>query len=261
MRAFALLEFLAGADAPLSLGDLTRASALPKPTVYRILGLLMRSGLAQREPPGKRYTVGPRVNALSLLVQRRSPLRARRHAILARLVEEIGETCNLTLLDGHEVYYLDRVETSATVRLHMNAGSRVPLHCTASGKLFLAQFGAQLLRRILGSGPLKSYTARTITDIDALERELRKIRMSGVSTDTGEFLAESVCFAVPVHDSGGDVCAAIAAHGPVPRMTLKKGYEFLPALRRAAAAIGETFEARAAEMPRSPRRPRPMIAA
>jgi IclR family transcriptional regulator, acetate operon repressor len=241
LRAFALLELIANAEQPPSLDDLTRASGLPKPTVYRILGLLARGDLVQREPFEKRYAVGPRVSALSLAVQVRSPLRGERHAILERLVEEIGETCNFTMLDGSEVLYVDRVETLANVRLHVRAGSRVPLHCTASGKLFLAFLPPAQVRTLLGPRPLKRYTERTITDLDALERELRKVRSSGIATDIGEYLEGSVCLAVPVSDPQGRVCAAIAVHGPAPRMTLKKGIDFLPALKRAAASVSATI--------------------
>jgi len=241
LRAFAVLELIANAEQPPSLDDLTRASGLPKPTVYRILGLLARGDLVQREPFEKRYVVGPRVSALSLAVQVRSPLRGERHAILERLVEEIGETCNFTMLDGSEVLYVDRVETLANVRLHVKAGSRVPLHCTASGKLFLAFLPPAQVRTLLGPRPLKRYTERTIVDLAALERELRKVRSSGIATDIGEYLEGSVCLAVPVGDPQGRVCAAIAVHGPAPRMTLKKGIEFLPALKRAAASISATI--------------------
>ena len=243
LRAFALLELVAGADAPATLEALTRASGLPKPTVYRILRLLIRGGLVQRGAFDKRYGVGPRTSDLALTVQMRSPGRAERHAILARLVAQIGETCNLTMPDGDAVVYLDRVETAAKVRLHMDIGSRVPMHCTASGKLFLAQLPAARVRRILGSGPLKRFTERTITSVDALERELRKIRASGIGADSGEFLDGSVCLAVPVVDARGRLCAAVAVHGPAPRMSLKKGYEFLPAMRHAAAEIAALLAA------------------
>jgi IclR family acetate operon transcriptional repressor len=241
LRAFVVLELIANAEQPPSLDELTRASGLPKPTVYRILGLLSRGDLVQREPFEKRYVVGPRVSALSLAVQVRSPLRGARHAILERLVEEIGETCNFTMLDGSEVLYVDRVETLANVRLHVRAGSRVPLHCTASGKLFLAFLPPAQVRTVLGPRPLKRYTERTVTDLDALERELRKVRSSGIATDIGEYLEGSVCLAVPVSDTQGRVCAAIAVHGPAPRMTLKKGIDFLPALKRAAASVSATI--------------------
>ena len=252
LRAFALLERIATADESPSLEELTRASGLPKPTVHRILRLLMHGGLVEREVHDKRYSVGARVCALSLAVQMRSPRRRERRAILARLVEAIGETCNFTMLDGNEVVYLERVETSANVRLHMKAGSRVPLHCTASGKLLLSDMSSAHARRLLGPGPLARYTDRTIVSVDALARELAKIRASGVGTDVSEYLDGSVCLAVPVRDPRGRMCAAIAVHGPAPRMTLKKGYTFLPAMREAAAAIAATLEPAGAAIVKPP---------
>ncbi|MEO8188489.1 MAG: IclR family transcriptional regulator [Burkholderiaceae bacterium] len=241
LRAFTVLEHIAATDEPLSLEQLTRASGLPKPTTYRILQLLLRGGLVERHPHDKRYMVGPRMCALSLAVQMHSPQRHERKAILSRLVKAIGETCNFTMLDGSEVLYVERVETSADVRLHMNAGSRVPLHCTASGKLLLSDLPPAQVRRLLGPGPLARYTDRTITSVAALERELAKIRASDVGTDVGEYLLGSVCLAVPVRDPRGRMCAAVAVHGPAPRMTLKKGHSFLPALRSAAAEIAATL--------------------
>jgi IclR family acetate operon transcriptional repressor len=247
LRAFAVLELIAGAETPPTLGELTRASDLPKPTVFRILGLLARGGFVQREGPEKRYAIGYRMSTLSFQARVNSPHRAQRHAALVRLVDEIGETCNLTMLDGNEVAYIDRVETNANVRLHMYAGSRVPLHCTASGKLFLASMPLDEVSRLIGPGPYHRYTERTITSPAALERKLMKIRSTGIGTDVGEYLEGSVCVAVPVRDSNGLVCATVAVHGPAPRMTLKKGHEFLPALHAAATAIAGTLSPGRAE--------------
>ncbi len=241
LRAFTVLELVAGAKTPPTLDELTRGSGLPKPTVFRILGLLMRGGVIQREGQEKRYAVGHRMSALSFQVQVNSPVRAQRHAVLVRLVEEIGETCNFTMLDGNEVVYIDRVETNATVRLHMHVGSRVPLHCTASGKLFLANMSHSEMHGLIGLGPYHRYTERTVTSPAALERQLMKIRSTGVGTDIGEYLEGSVCVAVPVRDANGRIYATVAAHGPAPRMTLKKGQEFLPAMRAAAATIASTL--------------------
>lgn len=241
LRAFAVLEHIAAAEEPPTLEELTRAIGLPKPTIFRILRLLMRGGLVQREVHEKRYLVGERASALALDVQMQSPRRRERRAILSRLVEAIGETCNFTMLDGTDVVYLERVETSASVRLHMKTGSRVPLHCTASGKLLLSEMPLTQVWRLLGPGPLPRYTQRTIVSMSALERELYKIRASGVGTDNGEYLVDSVCLAVPVRDQRARICAAVAVHGPAPRMTLKKGYGFLPAMKNAAAAIAATL--------------------
>lgn len=241
LRALTVIELIANAEIPLSLDAITQRSGLPKPTVFRILGLLVRSGFASRVPIAKRYAVGPRLSALAQLVQAQFPERAQRHAVLTRLVDEIGETCNFTMLDGADVLYLDRVETSSPARLHMDVGSRVPLHCTASGKLFLSQLAPGRVRLLLGKGPLKRYTERTITNPDVLERELRKIRAEGIGMDTGEYLDGSVCLAVPVTDGRGRISATVAVHGRAPRMNLRKSIEFLPALRRAAGALAATL--------------------
>jgi len=243
LKAFGLLELVARAEGPLSLDELTQQCRLPKPTVYRILGTLQRGGLVQREPVAKRYCIGARLSQLALEVMLRSPQRARRHAILQQLVEEVGETCNFTMQDGNEVVYLDRVETSSPVRLLMEAGSRVPLHCTASGKLFLAQLPEHKISALLGPGPYRRYTERTIIEAGALQKELRRTRSEGIGTDVGEYLEGSVCLAVPVTDAQGRVCATVAVHGPAPRITLKKAMDFLPALRRAATAMGATMAA------------------
>jgi len=251
LKAIGVLELVARADEPRSLDELTQECGLPKPTVYRILGVLQRGGLVEREPVARRYCIGARLSQLALEVMLRSPQRARRHAILQQLVEEVGETCNFTMQDGNEVVYLDRVETSSPVRLLMEAGSRVPLHCTASGKLFLSQLPEHRIAALLGPGPYRRYTDRTITETAALQKELRRIRSEGIGTDVGEYLEGSVCLAVAVNDAQGRVCAAIAVHGPAPRVTLKKALDFLPPLRRAAAAMGATIGASSGTVRRS----------
>jgi len=249
LRAFGILELVAHADGPLSLDEVTKLCGLPKPSVYRILGTLQRGGLVQREPAAKRYCIGARMSRLALEVMMRSPQRARRHAILQQLVAEIGETCNLTMLDGNEVLYLDRVETSSPVRVHLAAGSRVPLHCTASGKLFLSQLSERQVATLLGPGPYRRYTENTITDPEELKKALCRIRNEGMGTDVGEFLEGSVALSVPVTDAEGRVCATVAVHGPAPRVTLRSVIQFLPALRRAAKAIADTMVPQAAATP------------
>jgi DNA-binding IclR family transcriptional regulator len=147
------------------------------------------------------------------------------------------------------VLYLDRVETSSPVRVHLAAGSRVPLHCTASGKLFLSQLSDSQAATLLGPGPYRRFTENTITDPEELQKALRRIRSEGMGTDVGEFLEGSVAVSVPVTDAQGRVCATVAVHGPAPRVTLRSAIEFLPALRRAAMAMAGTMVPQAAAEP------------
>lgn len=241
LRAIAILETMAKADGPLGLVELMQATGLPKPTVHRIATLLSDAGLLNREAEGRRFAPGPRLAALGLAALTHTAWRAPRHAILKSLVTEIGETCNLTLLDGTEVVYLDRVEAAWPLRLHFQTGSRVPAHASASGKLLLALLPARERRRILEVLPYSYHTANTITRRRDLEAALKTIRRTRLSTDNEEYLDGTVCVAVPVENDKRFVPAALAVHAPTSRMTLQQALECVPALRRAAARLADAF--------------------
>ncbi len=241
LRAIAVLETIAAADGPLGLVELMDATGLPKPTVHRIVGQLLDAGLLLREAEGKRYAPGPRLASLGLAALTHVAWRAPRHAILKALVAEIGETCNLTLLDGTEVVYLDRVEAAWPLRLHFQTGSRVPAHCSASGKLLLALLPSRERKHILEALPFSYHTAHTITRRRDLEAALKRIRSERLSTDNEEYLDGTVCVAVPVESDKRRVPAALAVHAPTSRMTLKQALQCVPALRRAAARLAESF--------------------
>lgn len=110
------------------------------------------------EPVARRYAPGPRLAALGRNVMFNATLRAGRRAVLARLVEEIGATCNFTMLDGAEVIYVDRVEAVWPLRVDLTRGSYVPLHCTASGKLLLALLPQSSRDRLVKGLALNRFT-------------------------------------------------------------------------------------------------------
>lgn len=242
LRAFAVIDAIVRAERPVSLTEVMTGVALPKPTVYRILTLLEHAGLLAREPDGKRYTVGPRLARLGTEVLMNSTVRGARHAILQRLVNELGETCNFTMLDGSEVIYLDRVETVSPLRINLQPGSRVPLHCTASGKLFLAMLSRAQRNKLLDHLPLERHTKNTVTERTRLEQMLERIRRDKVSTDNEEYLTGLVCAAVPVLTRDRRTFASVAVHAPIARMSMDKALAHVPALRRAAAALTQTYE-------------------
>ncbi|MCX7893468.1 MAG: IclR family transcriptional regulator [Burkholderiales bacterium] len=242
IRAVRLMEAVAAAERPLSLTALVDAVGLPKPTVHRIVGELAADGLLAREPVGKRFTVGPRLARLGLGAVINPGVRAERHAILQGLVARIGETCNLTMLDGGEVVYLDRVETAWPLRMNLQPGSRVPTHCSASGKLLLAFLPKSRRTRLLSALPTPRFTENTIDDPKRLAAELDRIRAQGYATDDEEYLAGVACVAVPVRVARGRVVAAVAVHAPTSRMPLERGLGFLPMLEEAAAALAATLE-------------------
>ncbi len=241
LRAIAILETIAGADGPLGLVELMAATGLPKPTVHRICTMLMDASMLVREAEGKRFAPGPRLATLALAALTNTAWRAPRHAILKSLVTEIGETCNLTILDGTEVVYIDRVEAAWPLRLHFQTGSRVPVHCSASGKLLLALLPSRERNRILDALSFSYHTSNTLTRRQDLETALKRIRKEKVATDNEEYLDGTVCVAVPVENGKRRIPAALAVHAPATRMTLAQALECVPALRKAAARLADAF--------------------
>lgn len=240
-RALLLLEIVAKAEEPPTLNELVAQLQLPKATTHRFIVLLEQLGFAQRTLDGRRYEIGHRLTALAIDAMRHSFQLAPRRAILSALVAEIGETCNITMLEGDHLIYLDRVESDWPLQIRLKAGSRVPLHCTASGKLFLALSPPSLSSAMFASRSLEKHTSRTITSISALEKELDKIRKTRVGTDNEEFIEGMTAAAVPVMDSKGRICATVAVHGPSGRLPLARAIALTPALKKAASAIEQTF--------------------
>jgi DNA-binding IclR family transcriptional regulator len=214
---------------------------LPKPTAYRLVDWFVEMGFLAREPSRRKITVGPRLRNLAIESLRTTWRQAPRQAILESLVAEIGETCNVGVLDRGSVVYLDRVEVNWPLRLQFGTGSRVPLHCTAIGKLFLAFMPGRQRRQLLNTLDLAPFTPHTITDPALLEAELTKIRSEGVSLDREEFLAGVVCMAVPIFDANSNIEAAIAIQAPTARLRLQDATSHLPALRRAAERLSASF--------------------
>lgn len=241
LRAIGLLESVAAAERPVSLAEAMQAVALPKPTVYRLFAQLEKAGLLARKPGTRGYTVGARLARLGRNVMLHSTVRAARHAVLQRLVEGVGETCNLTMLEGAEVVYLDRVESSWPLRISLSPGSHVPLHCSASGKLLLALMPTAKRARVISSLAFTGHTPSTITDPAAFEAALTQVRAQRYATDDEEYLAGLVCVAVPVIDAKGRPSAAVAVQAPAARMPLATALTHLPALRSAAEAMAPMF--------------------
>jgi DNA-binding IclR family transcriptional regulator len=240
-RALLMLEIIASADSAPTLNDLMAATRLPKATAHRFVSLLERLGFARRSFDGKRYEVGHRLTSLAIQAMQHSLQSAPRRAILTALVNEIGETCNLNMLDGLQMIYLDRVESNWPLQYRLTIGSHVPLHCTASGKLFLSLSPVSLRRSLFAMRSLERHTPRTITDPKALEAALDKIKKTEIGTDNEEFIEGMTATAVPVRDQSGKICATIAVHGPVNRLPFSRAMALVPSLRKAAHAVEQTF--------------------
>jgi IclR family acetate operon transcriptional repressor len=235
-RVIELVELLADAPGEVTLGALAEASGLPPSTVHRLLATLVQRGWARRLP-SRRYVVGPRLIHLGERSSRTLGALAAPH--LARLVDEIGETANLALLDGDRVVYAAQVPSRHSMRMFTEVGRRVRLHCTGVGKVLLARQPPEAARAVLARAGLPSRTPRTVTDLEELLGQLPGIAARGYAVDDGEQEAGVRCLAVPVPTAVVD--AALSVSGPEGRLPLEALPRLVPLLQDAAAGLAAEF--------------------
>ncbi|MEO8080457.1 MAG: IclR family transcriptional regulator [Caldimonas sp.] len=241
VRAFRILDALAQSENGCSLAELVERVELPRQTVHRLVEHLALAGLLVREPNSRRLQLGSRVERFAVGTLMNGPGRDERHAILRAVVENTGETCNLTALAGTDIVYLDRVETSWPLRMMLAPGSHVPLHATSSGKLLASLLPKPQRERLLSHLVLRGFTESTIIDREALEQEMRETRTRRIGINRAEHLRGLYGVAVPVMVDRQRACAAVAIQAPEGRMTLEELLAHVPRLREAATAIGRTF--------------------
>lgn len=187
------------------------------------------------------FIVGPALRKLSLDTLNHGTVRGMRHQGLSKLVAQTGETCNITMLDGASVLYLDRVEAPWRWRLTLAVGEHVPLHCTASGKLFLAMLPLKQQSLLISELNLTAMTEATITSRNELQQECTRIAVAGYSLDRQEFIDGLLAIAVPICGESGHIRTALAIHAPISRLTCAQALERLPELQDAARRLSRLF--------------------
>lgn len=234
-RALRILGMVA--TRPMLLADLAAELSLPKATVHRICTQLQNTGYLARHVDERYFVAGPALRGMAFDTLNHDSARGIRHMLLTRLVEKVHETCNFTTLDGSTVLYLDRVEAQWPWRFTLSIGSHVPLHCTSSGKLFLALMSPSQREALLSQLPLDRLTPATITDAAELRRECEQIAAQGYALDQEEFVQGLVAMSVPVLDGQGRARGAISMHASLTRLTVDEVVSKLPILRDTAAEM------------------------
>jgi DNA-binding IclR family transcriptional regulator len=241
-KAFLILELIASGRRAMPMSDIVAAAGLTKPTAHRITSALAELGFIERDALKRGYVEGPRLVSLALDALQSAAQRTLRHTILKSVSEKVGETCNFGVLAGSEVIYLDRVEAKWPLGLRFEAGSRVPAHCTAIGKLLLALTPEPARRQIVNALPLTRYTSRTLTSIGALATALDRIGQAEIGVDDQEFIDGVICVSVPVRAAAKGLIGGIAVSAPEARVSLDQLMKFVPSMRHAAAQLAATYD-------------------
>jgi DNA-binding IclR family transcriptional regulator len=235
-RAIALLDAVAESDGGARVNELARRIGVNPSTASRLLGTLEAGGLVERDPGGP-YRLGLRLIALSDRVLGQLDVRERARPWLTWLVQETGETATLSVPGGGDAITVDFVPSPSSVVSLARLGRPSVAHATAAGKVMLA-FGPP---REPGRHELTAFTDRTITDPDALERELDRIRSAGVAEAVGEREPDLNALAVPVLGRGGELAAILGLQGPAARLPAATRRALHDPLHQAARGLSQAL--------------------
>ncbi len=215
----------------LSISRIADVLGVHKSTASRLATTLVQRGFLERRKRSLR--LGPEVNRLGLLALEDHDLTAVAGEAMQWLSAETGESVHLAVLDGAEVLNIAQVDGPAIVGIGNWVGRKTRLHCAANGKVLLAYGPPELLE-----GPLVALTGRTITSIEELRTELKRVRETGWASNTGELEDGLNAVAVPVFDALGDCRAALSVSGPAYRVSPGRYAQLVELSSQVARAIG-----------------------
>jgi DNA-binding IclR family transcriptional regulator len=211
-RAVRALELIAE-QGELGVTDLGRGLGVHKATASRLAATLADGGLIERDPVSDRYRLGFGLIRLVGAALAGVDLVRTAHPVLEELAERTRETVNIGVLSGDAVLYLDQVSSAHLIASTNWVGRRTPLHCSSSGKVFLAHLPKPVLEQALAR-PLEAPTPRTVTDPARLRRQLDEVRVRGYATIQEELERGLNAVAAPVRQLNGEVAAAVSVSGP-----------------------------------------------
>ena len=212
---------------PMTLNELMRKSGLKKTTSHRLLQSLTSAGLLEKNPESKTYSLGPKLIYLGVTALGNLNLHKTALPIMTRLREETGETVNLSMLKGHEIVILERIQSNHLFNVNLSVGSRLPAHCTSQGKAMLAYLDDAEVDEIMSASNFDKKTATTIVSMTGLKAELRTIREKGYAVNNEELETGLAAVAAPVFNHAGEVVAAVNVSYAVVRNPASGAFESL----------------------------------
>jgi DNA-binding IclR family transcriptional regulator len=208
--------------------DIARNLGMPKSSVFGILETLTSTGVLERNAETGKFHLGAKLIEWGNRAQVDLDICRIARPFLQGLNARFDETVHLTVLDRDEVLYLDCVESRRRLRTYSVIGVRAPLYCTSVGKAILAYRDDGEIRRIAREKGLASFTAHTITEVEALLAEMVKIRQEGFAVDDMEHEDHLRCIGAPIRNAGGEVHASLSLSGPAERNTRERIREMAP---------------------------------
>jgi DNA-binding IclR family transcriptional regulator len=237
IRALDILELFL--DRPqLSAREVAERLDLPRTTVHELLvTLVARAYLISVPGQPVHYRLGMPLFQLGSAFAGRLDLVREAGGVARDVAAACDEAVHVAVLDGADVVYLVKVDSTHPVRMVSGVGLRLPAHCTAVGKVLLASLDPAVLDAVLADRALPGMTPDSITDPDRLRAQLDRVRAEGVAVDVGESDGDMRCVAAAVRDHSGAAVAAMSLSAPILRWTPRAQEEWAQLVREGAATL------------------------
>jgi IclR family transcriptional regulator, KDG regulon repressor len=242
-RAFAILEQVARHRAGISLAELSRSVGLHNSTTFHLVQTMVALGYIRQVRENKRYRIGRPLFALAASALDEIEMVSLATPILEALSQATGECSHFAVRVGDAAVVLARTSGPGAFQLADRVGVSRPLHCTALGKVLLAALSPEQFEHLVARVALTTHTPKSITNPEALRRELEDVRQSGYALDDGEFDPEVRCIALPVREFTGRVVGALGISGPIWRLSVQTLRARLGPLQAAADRLSAEFGA------------------
>ena len=215
VKALKIIECFNAESPCLRLAEIASRVNIHRSTAYRLLSDLVSESFLEFDKTTKQYRLGIKFLSFAAIVLGRLNIIDISKPIMKELVEKTSQTVNLAILDQNSVVYVAKVEPPSSLRLSSRVGARVPVHCTALGKVLLAYLHDDDRQNVLKNVELKEFTPATIISKEKLLEELANIKREGFAIDHEEYLPGLMCVAYPIFNYQKEAIAAISIAGPV----------------------------------------------
>lgn len=219
VKGLTLIELLARSENARGVSEMARELGLTKSNVHRLLMTLQAQGYVRKLSDNSAYELTSKLWEIGALVRSRLDVIEVSHEPMVKLERETGETVHLSVMDGREVIYVDKLDGSHPIKAYTTIGGRAPVWCVATGKALLAHAPEEIVNDVVSH--LARFTERTIISREGLVEELQAVRRNGYAVNHGEWREGVFGIAAPVRDSTGSVIAAIGISGPAMRFRQK----------------------------------------
>lgn len=225
----------------LSVQEISKITGIHRTTVHRSIFTLEKEGFIERNESNGKYRLGLKLFELGNMVAANMDIRHRARTYLEKLADDCEIAVHLVIRDGWEAIYIDKVESPKSMIRYSRVGMRVPLYCTAVGKIILGGVSDEDIIKALSKTEFIKLTPNTVDNLYELLKQVQNAREFGYALDLEEIQLGLICIAVPVYNHLGNIVAAVSASGSASQLPMDSIQQLVKKVQEAGNGISSSL--------------------